>query len=1016
MLKMDIKSHSLREKVLAWIGYNYFTQNQFLHHEEDYVDNWPRSFAIGIFGAQVADVHFNRLWNTLFDFELISGVKFAEIKNAMNVTYNWWGSANEATISQRIFDFDDWNSIILAMFSPFYVTEENFISYWWRPDNGQIGTEKPSELSIYDLTGRMHQSTRLVLNRERWHEFPFYQKPFRPYRIRKDLTIMPGATLTIEKGVEIHVWPNVRILVLGNLKAEGTYWEPIRFKPINVTEYMEQRGDSNSLITNNNISVECMNGSDALCRLKVKRQANWAGQDAIYHQFPSLNRNDPYYQSFEVRLNSTVPKVGFLEFFNITTGQWIPSCDREFTLRNAQVVCRELGFGDRNVYEWLTPRWDYNPKINILKTYVMPRQCSGTESRLDQCAVRLTDNLNKWQCVDSEHFNFIHCGEQTILNNNYIGNWGGITIGHDTVDYGLITTNTEESILRNVEIVGAGLVHNETTDVAALLTVRRNPVFDHVNITNSSMHGLQILCPHGDVIINKLNVTHNRGRGLSFWLSNSQGTRGTSTVVHGDMNIIPYNAPGLLDICAAQKYFKLKNRIIIYYKYDSNSVDCVKIVSSSKQNIAFRFLLVNLYDNSGNKFGRLDSITLYNDLQFTQIIHRFTSQTTDWSVNIQAESLLAIHVSANAANGVYGFIAEIAITPKSTQTKLVDEVLIRHSRIDKNDRGAITYRNTGDIGPNLAIINCRIQKNGYHLYGNISTANHAVRLHFHNTMIAHLRNNLLMHNNGGLEMTALTTSPIARLTVVIRECAFMHNSNGAVLAFLGNGNQKLWMFNNIIRNNYASYHDTILLKGINGNLTHNLIVNNTGLHNLDLQANLPTSADSYYLYKNWFYDNIAFGHGYQYQEQYGYQPDHLRNLFKSKFKRDILIKKGVSFDWWSHVGMDSIRYPSTIFTGISSGMYRGNVFNNPKNSYELVTGKAISMEGRAVDAVENYWGYPGTVSVASGKIRDYHDYEYLIRVDYTPVIESNTSLIEGDCPAGWFQLGTDEFKSCFIYI
>ncbi|VDO72185.1 unnamed protein product, partial [Onchocerca flexuosa] len=73
------------------------------------------------------------------------------------------------------------------------------------------------------------------------------------------------------------------------------------------------------------------------------------------------------------------------------------------------------------------------------------------------------------------------------------------------------------------------------------------------------------------------------------------------------------------------------------------------------------------------------------------------------------------------------------------------------------------------------------------------------------------------------------------------------------------------------------------------------------------------------------------------------------------------------------------------------------------------------LERHTIDGRENYWGYPGTVSVASGKIRDYHDYEYLIRVDYVPVLESNASLIEGNCPAGWFQIGRDEFKSCFLY-
>ncbi|VDN87149.1 unnamed protein product [Brugia pahangi] len=75
MLKMNIRSHSLRNKATAWIQYNYFVQNSFLRNTQEYVDMWPRSFTIGIFGSQLANIHFNRLWNILFDFELISGAK-----------------------------------------------------------------------------------------------------------------------------------------------------------------------------------------------------------------------------------------------------------------------------------------------------------------------------------------------------------------------------------------------------------------------------------------------------------------------------------------------------------------------------------------------------------------------------------------------------------------------------------------------------------------------------------------------------------------------------------------------------------------------------------------------------------------------------------------------------------------------------------------------------------------------------------------------------------------------------
>ncbi|KIH52266.1 hypothetical protein ANCDUO_17633, partial [Ancylostoma duodenale] len=40
---------------------------------EDYVDSWPRSYAVGVFGSQKAEIHFNQFKNPLMDFEVVSG-------------------------------------------------------------------------------------------------------------------------------------------------------------------------------------------------------------------------------------------------------------------------------------------------------------------------------------------------------------------------------------------------------------------------------------------------------------------------------------------------------------------------------------------------------------------------------------------------------------------------------------------------------------------------------------------------------------------------------------------------------------------------------------------------------------------------------------------------------------------------------------------------------------------------------------------------------------------------------
>lgn len=94
----------------------------------------------------------------------------------MNVTFNWWGTGNEAEIGQRIFDMDDWNTYTLADFSPFYVTNEHFIDFWWefRGRQGQLAYANYTEPSVYDLKGRMFQSKTMKLIREQWYSFPHY--------------------------------------------------------------------------------------------------------------------------------------------------------------------------------------------------------------------------------------------------------------------------------------------------------------------------------------------------------------------------------------------------------------------------------------------------------------------------------------------------------------------------------------------------------------------------------------------------------------------------------------------------------------------------------------------------------------------------------------------------------------------------------------------------------------------------------------------------------------------------
>lgn len=73
------------------------------------------------------------------------------------------------------------------------------------------------------------------------------------------------------------------------------------------------------------------------------------------------------------------------------------------------------------------------------------------------------------------------------------------------------------------------------------------------------------------------------------------------------------------------------------------------------------------------------------------------------------------------------------------------------------------------------------------------------------------------------------------------------------------------MMNNVIYTNYALYHDTVLVHDMSLNMTRNTFSYNTGLHTIDTHGySRITSETQVFLYNN-FNDNLALGHGHQYQ-------------------------------------------------------------------------------------------------------------------------------------------------------
>lgn len=157
------------------------------------------SFVIGFHGIQDVQINNNLFGENLLDYELIAGVRTAKLETSVDVSQNWWGSSDINVIREKIFDFDDWNNHAIASFRP-YLTEDKI--------NGSLSVSWENEniLDLDNLGGRITKDLTL------------FRRDV-PYVIRKDITVMPEATLSIAPGVVMEFEPNVGILVLGTLRV-----------------------------------------------------------------------------------------------------------------------------------------------------------------------------------------------------------------------------------------------------------------------------------------------------------------------------------------------------------------------------------------------------------------------------------------------------------------------------------------------------------------------------------------------------------------------------------------------------------------------------------------------------------------------------------------------------------------------------------------------------------------------------------------------------------------------------
>ncbi|RWS09858.1 uncharacterized protein B4U79_09122 [Dinothrombium tinctorium] len=812
-----------------------FKENMILRNsdiiEQKTVDRYrPFSYALALRGVQLINITRNLMNNPDLQFEFIAGVLTGSLNNKVNVGYNWWGTSNTSKIEDRIFDFDDWNSYAIANFNP-YLAEEYLGAIPLKvedKDNG-INFNEP-------FGGRLRQSVTLKAKNE-------------PYIVKSDLTVLPDVTLTIEAGVVIEFFPSVGILVLGDMLAAGTLDSPIILRPVQVTDEKQRfkRKDVNyKSLKANDI------GNVRLC----------------------------YTESCDEETMSR-KKDGFLEVYNETTLEWIPVCDERFTETNAEVVCKQLGFTKFNVHVKRGKRIDVGQTFTSrIRFWSESLECDGHENSLKECIVRLNGYGNHSHgCNYDDDFVYIYCGSDTnSIEHEY---WGGIRFAipsfeHKTDGSFYIPTKAffnSMSKLESVQVINAGILHGEKN--AAIQVIQRSINLENVKVLSSAHHGIEVIAPYNNLNFHGLEVHHNLGAGINYLLLNGDFSlfpnlrNSFLPYVPLKVSTLPYNAFSLVDICNTNKNLVIEARVLLYYKYSSHPVDCVKIIKSAQgiKNIGFRMLQFNLF-NSTKYSAQPDSVLVYDGNIYNETGRSllFEFGVTDESRKEQkenqvyqsSEGSLSVRLHASGAGQEYGFIAEVVILPVSYFIGRGFYNNLTYSDVSNNALGAIIYKTAGETSPSVSFGHNIFENNCEELYSNFTSCEAAVSLEVQNIRNFYFHNNILKNNEGGVRMTVRTVISASALSGHLANNLFVSNKKNEALFVQGSPIVKSLTVN-ILRNyftyNYSPYKVNIVLAQILANFSQNIVVANSGMHQLEVLGffNVPVQEIKH----NWIYNNVA---------------------------------------------------------------------------------------------------------------------------------------------------------------
>ncbi|GFR58263.1 neurotrypsin [Elysia marginata] len=771
----------------------------------------PKTFAVAVKGLQSMKGNRNILENRDLDYEFVAGVMSLTFGDPMDVKLNYWGATDELSIRRRIFDFDDWNNYVIADYFP-YLTRRDVNS---RPSSG---LPDKFELDPYHLGGRVDESRIL-------------QETGRPFVVVSDLTIMPGITLTIPPGADLQFQPNVGILVLGRLVANGLPYSRIKFRPIQPSTTPFPRVARSASLSDSPSDAGTMRE-----RREVDTQVG-----------------------VRLRGAGTLFKdAGFLELYNTSTRTWNLMCDSQFNEKTAEVVCRALGMETINVQVRFTHLYDHyifgKPMYFRKEFWFNSYHCRGDENSLRQCITRY--NYNLMSCIYAANYTFITCGKRNLSPD--LEYWGNIRFAEDSFEEKPLEADIgrKRSSLTYADIEGAGMLHGEK--VGAIQTTYVTPEFENINISSCVDNGYDIIAPRQNLDIELQNITGNLGFGINILVLNGESSERRSSFLPNSPSTMPYHVHGLVDMCRLEKEIEVDTRALLLYKYGPQVRDCVKIIRAPRKGVGLRLLQVNLFhdDFSRNAIEIFDGAFVSESSLLARVVSNSSSQDIGALYRSTGDSL-AVHVHASVGHSSYGFIAEVVRLPLAGLTYPDNKFShkIHHAEIRRNERGALRYKNVGETTPSLYTEHCWMAENGRPILN--LTSPPTIDIHLQSTISFRFSHNQISHNSGGMYLYTHTAAMHAALRGNITNNVFAFGVNGEALNISGHYFQGLMFHQNYIYNYTAGdYRDVVHVKDVVVNLTHNYILRNIG-HYILHTYNSEDGTESQLFARNGIYDNNA---------------------------------------------------------------------------------------------------------------------------------------------------------------